>query len=177
MLPALTALPQSTRGIRACRCHPPLVNPRENWATVSLSVFSFSSLPFPMFFHGWFSNKIAILLPMSTALPRSTKGIRAHHCHPMLINIREKQSTVSLFGFSIFFPPIPNVFYGLFFQLNCYIVASVDDPPSFYKGNKSPSLPSPTRESQREEGDSEFVCLFFIFFLPIPNLFSWVIFE
>ena len=30
-------------------------------------------------------------------------------------------------------------------------------PPSVYKGNKSPPLPSPARESQREAGDGEFV--------------------
>ena len=58
------------------------------------------------------------------------------------------------------FPPIPNDFSQLNFQLNCYFVTSVDRVPTACKGNKSPPPPSPTHESYQEMGNGEFVWLF-----------------
>ena len=123
---------------------------------------------FALFFHflpsipnvfSWaiFSIKFLFLLPALMALPQSRRGIKARPRHPLLANPREKWATVSLYGDSIFFPLIPNVFSRLIFRLNCYFVVGVDGPPSNYKGNKNPLLPPLTCESQREVGDGEFV--------------------
>ena len=110
------------------------------------------------------------------SLPQSTRGIRACPCHPPLMNPREKPARVSLSGVFTFFPPIPNDFSQVIFQLNCYFVAGVDGPPSVYKGNKSSPLPSPARESHREAGDCEFA--WFIHFLPpLSQCFLTVVFS
>ena len=57
-------------------------------------------------------------------------------------------------------------------QINNGIPTASDSviPPSVYKGNKSPRLPSPAYESQKEAGDGEFV--WFFHFLPSILIFS-----
>jgi hypothetical protein len=53
-----------------------------------------------------FSNLIAVLLLVLTALPQSARGIRARRRRPPLTNHLEKPTMVSLSVVFIFFPPI-----------------------------------------------------------------------
>ena len=110
LLPALMALPQSTRGIRACCCHPLLMNPIEKWVTVSLS-FVFIFFPPISNVCSWMIFPIELpfccwhLWP-SISLQGEQEPAAAI---PMLKNPIEKWATVSLSVVFIFFPPIPNV--------------------------------------------------------------------
>ena len=137
-------------------------------------VFPFSSLTFPMFFHRWFFQLNCYFVVCINGHPLVYNGKKepaaVNPCLPIPERSREwwfcLLSSCSSLPFSMFF-------HGWFFQLNCYFVADIDDHPSVYDGNKSPSLPSPTHESQREVGDGS-LSGFSIFFPPILNVFSQV---
>ena len=90
------SLPHYTRGITACRCHPPLVNHVEKPTTVSLSVVFMFLSPIPNVFSpptfqlNYFSVA-GIDGPLSVH-----KANDSWSRHPALANLTKKPATVSL---------------------------------------------------------------------------------
>ena len=110
-----------------------------------------------------------------TALPQSTRGIRALPYPPPLANPREKWATVSLFEDFFFFPPMPKVFSSLIFQLNCYFVDGIDGPPSVYQGKNGSPPPSPPTSCVEKAVMVSFPLVFI--FPHHSNFFSPLIFQ
>ena len=172
LLSALTALPQSAKGIRACLFYPLLANHTEKRATVLLSLVLLFPPPLPSVFsqvHFQFNCYFAVGVdgPPSVCKGNNSLPLLSPACKS------RREAGDGEFISCLAFPPIPNVFSRVHFQLNCYFAVGINSPSSVCKGNKSPPLLSPACKSHREAGDGEFVsCLAFP--SPIPNVFSLV---
>ena len=75
------------------------------------------------------------------ALPWSTRGIRSHRRHSLLMIFMEKAVMVSLPLLFVFLTTFRFFLTASFFQLNCPSVGRTGCPPSVNKGIKGPSLP------------------------------------
>jgi len=152
------------------------VNPREKLAMVSLSRFFIFFPPIRNVFSQVIFQLNCYFVAGVDCSPSVYKGNKSPLLQSPAHESQREAGDGEIVCFFIFFRPIPNVFAQVIFQLNSYFVVNIDGTSSVYKGNKSTSLPSPTRESQREAGDSDFVW-FFHFFLPFGMFSHGVIFS